>query len=78
MKAKLLKRLRKDAEYAISIEYAYPYFYVILNMAGYNINGVLKDKFNDLGIAMDYVTDLRRNFILSTARQSRIGGRRIM
>ena len=42
MKARLLKNLRKDAEYAITIEYAYPMYVVTLNMAGFTTNGIIK------------------------------------
>ena len=78
MKARLLKNLRKDAEYAITIEYAYLLFFFFLNMAGFTIYGIFKERFTELERAMAYVANLRRGYILSTARTNRIGGRRIM
>ena len=48
MKARLLKNLRKDAEYAITIEYAYPMYVVTLNMAGFTTNGIIKERFTEL------------------------------
>ena len=77
MKARLLKNLRKDAEYAITIEYAYPMYVVTLNMAGFTTNGIIKERFTELERAMAYVANLRRSYILNTARLSRIGGRKL-
>ena len=77
MKAKLLKNLRRDASNAITIEYEYPKYKVIIYANGYQTNGVIVVNFHNLKDAETYMTTIRRSYILNTARLSRVGGRKI-
>ena len=77
MKARLLKNLRRDASNAITMEYEYPNYKVVIYASGYQTNGVIVVNFHNLKDAETYMTTIRRSYILNTARLSRVGGRKL-
>ena len=77
MKARLLKNLRRDASNAITMEYEYPTYNVVIYASGYQTNGIIVVNFHNLKDAETYMTTIRRSYILNTARLSRVGGRKI-
>lgn len=78
MKTKLLKNLRRDASNAITMEYEYPNYKVVIYAIGYQTNGIIVIPFSTLKEAKDYMNSMRRSYIINTARLlSRMGGRKI-
>ena len=77
MKARLLKQLRKDALNAVTMEYEYPNYKVVIYANGYQTNGIIVIPLSTLKEAENYMNSIRRSYILNTARLSRIGGRKL-
>ena len=77
MKSRLLKQLRKDASNAITMEYEYPNYKVVIYANGYQTNGIIVIPLSTLKEAENYMNSIRRSYILNTARLSRVGGRKI-